>query len=204
MKNTLDFKKDDSVLIIVDMQNAFIDKNGSLPKMGLDASRVLNVIDPIKRLKTVFVTNKLPVIYIQHVHRKDGFDMGLIEKVFPPIFKLGHCIEETWDCEIIEELKPEPNDIVVKKFRFSGFYKTPLENILKSLGKETLVICGIATNICVESTVRDAFYRDYNVFVPQETTASYFESAEIAALENFRFAFARVLTIEELIEKVNA
>lgn len=85
------------------------------------------------------------------------------------------------------------------KFRFSGFYDTQLDNVLRALGADSLVVSGIATNICVESTVRDAFYRDYNVFVPVETTAAFFEEAENAALENFRFAFARVVSTEDIV-----
>ena len=199
MKKSLAFTKEDCALIIIDMQNAFISKEGSLSKMGLDTSRVSRVIEPIVQLRKEFQKHQKPVIYLQHTHRKDGLDAGLIDKVFPPILKLGHCIEGTWDCEIIPELKPSDTDIVVTKYRFSGFFETQLETILKALNIETLVVCGIAANVCVESTVRDAFYRDYNVFVPMETTAAFFEEAEKAALDNFRFAFARVINVEDIV-----
>jgi ureidoacrylate peracid hydrolase len=199
MRENLDFTKNDSALLIVDMQNAFLDKGGSLSKMGLDTSRATRVIEPIIKLKDEFEKNKLPVIYLQHAHRNDGLDSGLIDKVFPPIMQLGHCKEGTWDCEMVDELKPKSNDIIVKKYRFSGFYNTQLDNVLRQIGAGTLVVCGIATNICVESTVRDAFYRDYNVFVPEETTAGFFVEAEKAALENFKFAFARVVSLGQII-----
>lgn len=202
MRENLDFAKNDSALIIIDMQNAFLDKNGSLSKMGLDTSRATRVIEPIVNLKHEFEKNNLPIIYLQHTHRNDGLDSGLIDKVFPPIMQLGHCKEGTWDCEMIDELKPQPRDIMVKKYRFSGFYNTQLDNVLRQIGADTLVVCGIATNICVESTVRDAFYRDYNVFVPEETTAGFFVEAEKAALENFKFAFARVVSLEKIISDV--
>jgi len=191
----LSYKKENSALIIIDMQNAFIRLEGSLSKMGLDTSRTSNAIEPIKRLKEEFKAQKLPVIYLQHTHRKDGLDAGLIAKVFPPIMDLGHCIEGTWDGEIISELNPETNDYVVKKHRFSGFYNTQLEDVLRSLGIKRLVVTGIATNVCVESTIRDAFYRDYNVFVPREATASYTAEEEQGAFGNFQFAFARVVTV---------
>lgn len=200
--SSLSFKKHNSALLIIDMQNAFIRKEGSLSKMGLDTSRTSIVIEPIKKLKKEFKAQNQPVIYIQHTHRADRTDAGLIAKVFPPIMDLGHCIEGTWDGEIIEELKPEEDDYIVKKHRFSAFYNTQLEDVLRGLGVETLVITGIATNVCVESTVRDAFYRDYNVFVPREATASYTAEQEQGSFGNFEFAFARVVSVEDMLDKL--
>ena len=198
----LSYKKENSALIIIDMQNAFINPEGSLSKMGLDTSRTSNAIEPIKLLKKEFKAQGLPVIYLQHSHRKDGADAGLIVKVFPPIMDLGHCIEGTWDGEIINELKPEADDFIVKKHRFSGFYNTQLEDVLRSLGIEVLVVTGIATNVCVESTIRDAFYRDYNVIVPREATASYTLQEEQGSFGNFEFAFARVVSVDEVINEL--
>ena len=199
----LSFNKDNSALLIIDMQNAFIHKDGSLSKMGLDTSRTSTVIEPIIKIKNEFKKLGRPVIYIQHTHRTDKADAGLIASVFPPIMDLGHCFEGTWDGDFIEELKPEAGDYILKKHRFSAFYNTQLEDILKGLEVNNLVITGIATNVCVESTVRDAFYRDYNVFVPRETTASFTEEAEAGSFGNFEFAFARVITLEDMIYQLN-
>lgn len=199
----LSYKRENSALLIIDMQNAFIRKEGSLSKMGLDTSRTSIVIEPIKELKKEFKSKNRPIIYIQHTHRADRTDAGLIAKVFPPIMDLGHCIEGTWDGEIIDELKPEADDYVVKKHRFSAFYNTQLEEVLRGLGVQTLVVTGIATNVCVESTIRDAFYRDYNVFVPREATASYTVEQEQGAFGNFEFAFARVVSLEDMINKLS-
>ena len=199
---TLEFKKEKSVLLIIDMQNAFVSSKGSLGTMGLDTSRVVKAIEPIKNLAEEFRKAGRPVIYIQHTHRPDGLDYGLISKVFPPLDGIGHCIDGTWDQEIIEELKPQDNDIIVKKHRFSAFYGTQLENVLHSLDAETLVVTGISTNICVESTVRDAFYRDYNVFVPADATGAFTEAEENASIGNFHFAFARVTDTEDIIKRL--
>lgn len=198
----LSFEKERSALLIIDMQNGFIHPEGSLPRMGLDTSRTSQAIEPVQKLKAAFKAQNLPVIYIRHEHRADGTDAGLIAKVFPPIMDLGHCKEGTWDSEIIDALKPDADDYVVKKHRFSAFYNTPLEEILRGLGVDILVISGIATNVCVESTVRDAFYRDYNVFVPQEATAGFTEEQEMGALGNFHFAFARVVPMETMLNSL--
>lgn len=202
MITDLAFAKERSALLIIDMQQSFISPKGSLSQMGLDTSRTVRVIEPIQQLKAAFVKHGHPVIYLQHLHRPDGLDAGLIEKVFPPIMTLGHCKAGSWDAQIIDELQPSEQDIIVSKYRFSGFYNTQLDTVLQQLGVDNLVVCGIATNVCVESTVRDAFYRDYNVFVPMETTAAFFEAAETAALDNFRFAFARVVALHDLIRQL--
>ena len=144
------------------------------------------------------------MIFLQHVHAADGSDMGLIAKVFPPIRGLGHCFAGSWDAQIIEELTPAPKDRGVEKHRFSGFFKTNLESLLRELQVETLVVSGIATNICVESTIRDAFYRDYSVVVPREATASFTEEQEGGALGNFAFAFAKVLPLDEVFRLIVA
>lgn len=201
--NDLSFKLDKSALIIIDMQNAFISKKGSLSLMGLDTSRTTKVIEPIITLKKEFKKHGRPIIYLQHIHRPDLADAGLISKVFPKIMDLGHCFEGSWDAKIIDELAPEDNDYIVKKHRFSGFYNTQLEDVLRSLDVNILVVTGIATNVCVESTVRDAFYRDYNVFVPKETTASFTEDLEKGSFANFNFAFARVLSQDDMINLIN-
>lgn len=200
--DNLEFNKDRSALVIIDMQNAFIHPEGSLSKMGLDTSRTSIAIKPIKLLKEEFKKQNRPVIYIQHNHRADKSDAGMIAKVFPPIMDLGHCIENTWDAEIIDELRPEKDDYIVKKHRFSAFYNTQLEDVLRGLDIESLVVVGIATNVCVESTIRDAFYRDYNVFLPREATASYTVEQEIGAIGNFEFAFARVVSLDNMINKL--
>lgn len=199
----LAFKKETSALLIVDMQNAFIHQDGSMAKMGVDVSRTATVIEPIKKLKEAFKKQNRPVIYIQHTHRPDGSDGGMVAKVFPPIMGLGHCFEGTFDAEITETLAPDDDDYIVKKHRYSAFYHTKLEDVLRGLGIEQLVVTGLATNVCVESTIRDAFYRDYNVFVPREATASFTEEAEKGAFGNFEFAFARVTTVEEMRKSLN-
>jgi len=197
--NDLAFQKSKVALLIIDMQKAFVYPEGSLSRLGLDTSRTTIAIEPVRQLKAACREAGRPVLYLQHTHRPDGSDAGLIAKVFPPIMAMGHCVDGTWDQEIIDELRPEIGDIIIKKHRFSGFYHTQLEDVLRSLGVEQLIVAGIATNICVESTIRDAFYRDINVFVPREATASYTAEQEESALGNFRFAFARVITLAETL-----
>src|ERR1051325_10570574 len=80
-------------------------------------------------------------------------------------------IRDTWNTDIIAELKPKTEDTIVYKHRFSGFFETELDEVLKSLGKKYLVITGCTTSVCVESTVRDAMFRDYSSIVLEDCVA---------------------------------
>ena len=196
-KLVLDPKK--TAVLVIDMQNAFIDKAGSLAKMGVPVARTSLPIPHIQRILAQARAARVPVVHLRMILRKDFADLGVLGKVFPPLRELGHCAEGSWDAEFVAALAPAPGDFVIDKNRFSGFFETRLDTTLRCLGVDTLIVTGIATNICVEGTVRDAFYRDYRVVVPREATASYTEAMEAGALGNFEFAYARVAPIDEVI-----
>lgn len=196
-KLSLDPKK--TAVIVVDMQNAFMDKAGSLARMGVPTERTLLPVPHIQRVLERARALGMPVIHTRMVLRKDFADIGILGKVFPPLRELGHCAEGSWDGEFVPAMQPRPNEIVISKNRFSSFFETNLDTTLRCLGVDTLVVTGIATNICVEGTVRDAFYRDYRVIVPREATASYTEAMEAGAIGNFEFAYARVAPVAEVI-----
>ncbi|MDL4842669.1 cysteine hydrolase family protein [Aquibacillus rhizosphaerae] len=195
----LNFEKENSALLIINMQNAFVHPEGSLSKLGLDTSRTSFAVDSIRQLKEAFQVQRCPIIYIQH---KDKEDPDLIAKVFSPNMELKQYVENSWDSEIIDELKPEDGDYIIEKSRFSAFYHTQLDELLRELGVETLVVTGVATNLCVESTIRDAFYREYQVFVPKEATASYTFEQEQGALANFELAFGSVISVKQMLHEM--
>ena len=197
-KMSLKLNKDSTALIIMDMQNAFVKTEGSLSKMGIPVARASDPIENIKKIKKSFKENDMPIIYIQMTLRKDLVDAGVLLKVFPPLKALGHCEINTWDYEIIEELTPESGDYIVQKFRFDSFYGTNLETLLRCLNIDTLVFSGIATNVCVESTVRAALTRDFSNIVVKDATASFTEEMENAAFINFEFGFAKLVNLEDL------
>jgi ureidoacrylate peracid hydrolase len=98
--------------------------------------------------------------------------MGVGEPVTTPDGQESRIlIEETWNTDILAELTPEPGDLIVVKHRFSGFFETNLDALLKDLGVTTLVFTGCTTSVCVESTLRDAFFRDYRCLVLADCTA---------------------------------
>ena len=139
-------------LLIVDMLNDFVEDWGSLKVQGAK-----EIVPFIKNLRMEFKKNNLPVIYLCDSHSKNDPEFEL----WPP-----HCIEGTKGAEIINELKPDNNDYIIKKKTYSGFYETNLDDKLKQLGVDTLYITGVAMNICVHYTAADARMRGYTVFIP--------------------------------------
>jgi ureidoacrylate peracid hydrolase len=167
----VDLKK--SAVIVVDMQNAFATKGGMLDIAGMDISGAASVVKTIRGVLDIARRNKVPVVYVQMGYKPDLSNSGgpkspnwhkeLAMHVMhcKPELKGKLLTEGTWDFEIVEELKPQPGDLVVIKTRYSGFAGTTLDSQLRTRGIRYLFFVGIATNVCVESTLRDAYFLDY-------------------------------------------
>jgi ureidoacrylate peracid hydrolase len=162
-----------TAIIVVDMQNAFVRKGGYFDLFGIDVSATEGIIEPCKNIISKAHAKGIKIIYLQHAYSPDLSDTG--PKSSPifcksqmltlihqnPELKDKLCISGSWGGQIIEELKPEPEDIVVKKQKYDGFTGTNLDIILRTLGIKYLIYMGTATNICVESTLRRSFFLDY-------------------------------------------
>ena len=116
-------------------------------------------------------------------------------------------VRDTWNTDIVYQLQPQPGDIVIYKTRFSGFYRTALDSILKSLDKKYLIFTGCTTSICIESTVRDAAFRDYLPIVLEDCTAepignSLPRSNHEASLLNIQASFGWVSNSNEFIKSI--
>jgi ureidoacrylate peracid hydrolase len=161
-----------TALIVVDMQNAFCKKGGLFDVMGmLNEDKANKNIVNNKRIIAAFHRASIKVIYLRMVYRADLADAGgpespnyWKEKAREIVRKNPQhrfLIEGAWDAEIVAELKPKPEDIIVNKNRFSGFFNTNLNSILRTLNIKHIVFTGVATNVCVESTLRDAYFHEY-------------------------------------------
>jgi ureidoacrylate peracid hydrolase len=170
----LDLSK--TVVIVVDMQNDFASKGGMLDRAGIDISIIQRGVPPIARLLAAARKAGISIVYLKMAYLPDLSDLGpqgspnwrehtnvhVGTKVRSPAGGESRIlIRDTWNTDIIDELKPEQTDTVLYKTRFSGFYRTELDNQLKSRGAQYLVITGCTTSVCVESTIRDAMFRDY-------------------------------------------
>ena len=162
-----------TAVLVVDMQNAFASKGGMFDLLGLDISAAKSVIENNKKIIDAARAVGIKIIYLKMSYAPDLSDsggpgspnwhkeFGLVMMRKKPEFKGKFLIRGTWDEEMVEELKPHPGDIVIPKPRYSGFRGTSLDVVLKTYKITYLVFTGIATNVCVESTLRDAYFLDY-------------------------------------------
>jgi ureidoacrylate peracid hydrolase len=188
----------DTALVVVDMQNAFLDEKGSMVARGFDTTPLLPSVDPCAELIGLARAAGVQVVYTRFVYRPDYKDAGVAVRHFTPnTITTNSLTAGTWDVEIIERLAPQLGDIVIDKNRPSAFINTPLEGILRNLRIRSLVICGITTNICVETTARDASQRDYETFVVSDATAEYDSNRYAVALQTLGFLFARIVTVDD-------
>jgi ureidoacrylate peracid hydrolase len=165
-----------TVVIVVDMENDFAAKGGMFDRAGIDISGAQKAIAPIGKVLAAARQAGLKIIYLKMGYHPDLSDLGETDSVNRTRhlkFGVGQkirapdgresrvLIRDTWDTDIVPGLKPQASDIIIYKTRFSGFYQTDLDATLKKFGIKYLIMTGVTTSICVESTVRDAMFRDY-------------------------------------------
>jgi len=165
-----------TAVIVVDMQNDFGSKGGMFDRAGIDISGIQKAVGPTAKVLAAAPKAGVKIIYLKMGYKPDLSDLGppnsvnrvrhlrlgVGEKVTAPDGKESRIlIRDTWNTDIVPELTPQAGDEVIYKTRFSGFFETDLDARLKKLGVTHLIISGATTSICVESTVRDAMFRDY-------------------------------------------
>ena len=186
-------------LIVIDMQNGFCVAQGFMDQIGLGYEASASVIEPIAELVGQARAAGIPIVFTRYVLNDDYSDAGLLLEVFPQILGTGGMVRNTWDGDVIDALAPRPGEIVIDKTRYSAFFGTDLEQQLAALGVDTVIVCGVTTNICVESTVRDAFFRDIRCVIPADGTAAVTPALHEGALEDFRYGFGQVGTVDEIV-----
>ncbi|MEE8307301.1 MAG: isochorismatase family cysteine hydrolase [Gammaproteobacteria bacterium] len=189
--------KDNTVLMVIDMQNGFCHDEGSVNAIGLPAARLRAAVPGCERLVAAARKAKLPVIYTRYMYRPDYADGGIMaNEIIPDLKKTLKA--GTWDIEVVDELAARENDFIVDKNRPSAFYATNLEPILKGLAVENIVVCGVTTNCCVETTVRDASQRDYRTFVVADAVAEYEDDRHDVALKSMGMLFAYIVSTDDV------
>ncbi len=203
-----------TAFIVVDMQNAYAKKGGMLDLgAGIDESRTNPVIAANQRLLSAARAAGVQVFYLQFGYKPDLSDAGgplspNIRKQMAirmikerPMVRDKLIIEGTWGWEIIEELKPEPGDLVVKKARYSGFAGTTLENQLNGLDIRHILFTGVATNVCVESTAREAFFREFwPILIDDAMDHTGPDFTRQATLYNFESKFGWVTKTDDVLD----
>jgi len=188
-------------LLIIDMQNAFLHERGHLVRLGEDNSPYLAIVPNIVRLADIARSLAIPVIYFRHAYRPNYIDGGIVvHELFPSDKEAAGWLDGTWDTEIFEPLKPSKSDIVIRKNRYSGFFGTDLDQLLRNLGVNTVIITGIHSNVCCDSTARDAAFRDYRVYFVSDATAAADKALHEATLRTMERYFGKVVTTDVLIQ----
>ena len=182
-----------SALLVIDMQNFFLD-----PASPTFTCGGLAILPNVKRLIAAFRKANRPVIYTCHVHHPDGIDAGIMGWWWE-----GMCKEGTEEAKVHDDIAPKSNEKIIYKHRYSAFYNTDLETVLRCMKIEDLVMCGIMTNLCFESTARDAYFRDYRIFFLADGTGSVCEEMHMATLLNLAFGFAYVATTKDILKKIS-
>jgi len=201
-----------TAIIVVDMQNAFARVGGMFDLVGQDVSAARGVIQTIKKLTRAARGASVKVIYLAMTYAPDLSDsggpgspnwykeFGLAAMNRNPEHKGKFLIRGSWDADIVDELKPAPGDIVVQKSRYSGFRGTNLDVVLKTLNAKYLIYTGIATNVCVESTLRDGYFLDYwPILVADAANNAGPPITQEATLWNVEALFGWVATSEDVL-----
>lgn len=185
----LAFRPARSALLVIDMQRVFVDPHGSsfLPMSAASSERLLAVIDSCRRAG-------VPVIFTRHLHEYPERDGGAMSRWWRSLIVAGSA-----DSELAENFQPRKDEPVISKCRYDAFAGTRLEMILRSGGVCDLLIGGVMTNLCCETTAREAFVRDFNVFFLGDCCASSDPKLHVASLKNIAYGFGRVLGSTEAI-----
>ena len=206
-----------SALVVVDVQNAFACKGGTLDLAGADISEASRVVQSIKNVLKAARAAGVAVVYVQMGYKPDLSNSGgpsspnwhkelaLHLMNTRPELKGKLLTEGSWDFAIVDELRPEPVDLVVVKTRYSGFAGTTLDSQLRTRGIKYLFFAGIATNVCVESTLRDAYFQDYwPILIADAAMPAGPASIHEATLFNVENFFGWTIRAEELLMVLKA
>jgi ureidoacrylate peracid hydrolase len=206
-----------TAVIVVDMQNAFLSPDGMFAEAGYDISGAPACIANNARLLPALRAAGVKVVYLTMSYNKDYSDsggpgspnyhkeLGLVLMQARPEKWGRYVTEGTWDEEVVAEIAPQPGDIVVRKQRYSGFAGTNLDMILKTHGIRYCLYTGVATNVCVETTLRDGFLLDYwPIMVTDACNNSGPEHNRLATEWNVEHAFGWLVTTSDVIKAASA
>jgi maleamate amidohydrolase len=187
-----------TAILIIDLQKDFF-KQEYADQAKAEFVQV-NLCKNINQLLHSARKQNMPVIFVCTSLSPDGSDWNLRMR------DLGSavCIKGTPGEELIPGIEQERNDRIVIKKRYSAFFNTRLEEILRSLSVASLIVCGINTHACVRTTVVDAFMRDYRVFIPVECVASYDEDQGASSLTYMAKRVARMLSLDEMVKLISS
>ena len=209
-----------AAVLVIDMQNDFGSKGGMFDRAGLDISMIQRAVVPTVNVLASARQHGIPIVYLKMGFRPDLSDLGTVDspnrtrhlhfgvgqKMSAPDGTEGRfLVRDTWNTDIISELKPKTEDRILYKHRFSGFFGTELDDVLERRETKYLIVTGCTTSVCVESTVRDAMFRDYSCVLLEDCMGEPIgnglpRSNHEASLLTMQTLFAWVSTSEEFVK----
>jgi nicotinamidase-related amidase len=188
----LSFRPERAALLIMDMQNVFVHPSGTsfLPMS-------VGIVDYLAHLVECCRQRGVPVIFTRHAHQDPELDGGGMKRWWNSLI-----LEGTDAAKLHERFQPKEDERVINKCRYSAFTSTPLEMLLNSRGVQDIIVGGVMTNLCCETTARDAFVKDFNVFFLGDGTATTNFDLHHATLRNIAYGFGKVLGISDVIQRL--
>jgi ureidoacrylate peracid hydrolase len=213
MTDTIDLTRDltidpaETAILAIDIQNGFCHVEGSISKGGGDVSMHAATIPCIRRLVEAGRERGILDIWTKQEHYADDITK-VRHKILPHTLRWGHAnptaVTRTWDAEFMYEIADFTTDgEVIVKHRFSGFFDTRLDTLLRMKGIKTLIVTGVSTTHCVETSVRDAYQKDYDVIIPVEAVGALTKEAHDASLWMMDRFFAKVLPQDDVLRLIN-
>jgi ureidoacrylate peracid hydrolase len=188
-----------TALLVVDVQNDFCHSQGVFSKYkSVNLDHVERAISNLSELIAKCREFALPIIFIRTIHSEWTNAPSWLKRMEGAGEKMRICSPESWGSDFFN-VAPGEGDCTVTKHRYSAFIGTDLDLILRSKGIENILVTGVATNVCVESTARDGYHRDYNVILIEDCCGAYDKAEHAATLNNIGKFFGTVITSETLI-----
>jgi ureidoacrylate peracid hydrolase len=177
-----------TAIIIIDMINEFCKPGGKMVLPGYEL-----LMPQQKALIAAARANNVPVIFVMDSHRKN------MRRDREWVKRMPHGVEDTWATQVIDDLEVRDDDIKVIKHRYSAFFQTDLDLVLKDMLITQLVVFGVVTNICVRSTVHDGFFQGYDIVVPHDACAATGPREHVSTLYDIATHFGTVSDTETVI-----
>lgn len=191
-----------TALLVIDMQNGWCHPDGAMTRAGQNMTTQRAIVPNVRALVQACRSLGMPILWSIQEHLPE--DVTQERRRIASHLRKRNILPAprgTWDAELIGPLKEvsKPEDYYIVKHRMSMFYATTLEAVLRMRGVSHLLVSGVSTNVCVESTVRDAYFRDYDVTVIEDCVAGSFPELHKATLENTRIYFGEVVSLKDFL-----
>lgn len=206
MNNKYNLIPEETAIVIIDMQNSFVHPEGSIGRNGYNSSMMSDTIPYVKELVEACRENNILDIWVTQNHYSDDITRET-HRIRPHTHRWAAgspAIKNTWESQIVDELKPlaDSSEEIVIKHRFSAFIDTRLKTLLRMKNINTLLICGVGTAHCVESSVRDAYQLDYDVLVAEEAVAGMAIEDHEASIRIIEKVFGLVVKNDQLLKLI--